>query len=101
MKSTYYVLTEEDEQAIEFHKKTFEEIDDIGFDILDKVLGSEEKLENYKIPIRSILYRLLELNDTLNVMVQNSLINTSFSILRNEFETYIQILYLLQERESK
>lgn len=97
MKSTYYALTKEDEQAIEFHKKTFEEINNIGFDILDMVLGGEKKLENYKIPIRSILYRFLEFNDTLNVMVQNSLISTAFPILRSEFEIFIQLLYLFKE----
>lgn len=100
MSAIYYELSEEDKELIQFHNKTFKEIEDIGFNILDHVLVGQRKLENYKIPIRSILYRLLELNDTLNVMVQNSLINTSFSILRNEFETYIQILYLLQDKDQ-
>ena len=96
MKGSYYVLNDNDKEAIEYHKKTFLEIDNIGIDILDSVLNKNDKIENYWIPIRSILYRLLEFNDTLNIMVQNSLINTAFPILRSEFEIFIQMLFLLK-----
>lgn len=100
MKAVYYELTEEDKEHIFYHTKTFEEIDDIGFDILDNILGDKEKIENYKIPIRSILYRLLELNDTLSVMVKNSLITTAFPLLRGEFEMMIQIIYILKDTDK-
>lgn len=101
MQDHYYKLTDEDNEAIDFYNKTFREINDLGFYILDNVLNVEDKLPNFLIPIRSMLYRLLELNDTLNVMVQNSLINTAFPILRNEFEIFVQILYLLDENDTK
>lgn len=99
MKAIYYKLTKENKEHIFYHTKTFEEIDDIGFDILDNILNSKEKIENYIIPIRSILYRLLELNDALSVMVKNSLITTSFPLLRSEFEMIIQIIYILKDTD--
>ena len=99
MKATYYELTEENKEHIFYHTKTFEEIDEIGFDILDNILNSKEKIENYKIPIRSILYRLLEINDALSVMVKNSLITTSVPLLRSEFEMMIQIIYILKDSD--
>ncbi len=100
MKAVYYKLRKEDKENISYHRKTFQEIDDIGFNILDNILGAKEKIENYKIPIRSILYRLLELNDALSVMVKNSLITTAFPLLRSEFEIMIQIIYILKDSDK-
>lgn len=100
MKAEYYKLSDEDKEAIEYHNKTFKEIDKIGFDILDDTLSSKDKLDDYLIPIRSILYRLLEFNDTLKIMISNALINTSFPILRSEFEIIIQLLFILQDKTS-
>jgi len=100
MKAEYYKLSDEDKEAIEYHNKTFTEIDKIGFDILDNILSSKDKLDDYLIPIRSILYRLLEYNDTLKVMISNALINTSFPILRSEFEIIIQLLFILKDESS-
>lgn len=100
MKSEYYKLSDEDKEAIEYHNKTFKEIDKIGFDILDNILSSKDKLDDYLIPIRSMLYRLLEYNDTLKIMISNALINTSFPILRSEFEIIIQLLFILKDEAS-
>jgi len=100
MKATYYKLSLEDKDALTYHDKTFNEIDNIGFNILDNILSSKDKLDDYLIPIRSMLYRLLEYNDTLKIMISNSLINTSFPILRSEFEILIQLLYILKDKNS-
>lgn len=100
MRSEYYQLTEEDNEALKYHKLTFQEIDDIGFDILDIVLSNPNPIPNYYIPIRGLLYRLLELNDALSVMVSQSLINTSFSLSRNILEISAQLIYLLDDSES-
>ena len=34
MKAVYYKLRKEDKENISYHRKTFQEIDDIGFNIL-------------------------------------------------------------------
>ena len=100
MRSEYYQLTEEDKEALKYHKLTFQEIDDIGFDILDVVLSNPTPIPNYYIPIRRMLYRLLEINDALSVMVSKSLINTSFSLSRNVLEISAQLICLLDDSES-
>jgi len=99
MKGEYYNLNDKDKEAQQFHALTFEEIDDIGFDLLDKVL-SGDVIDDHLIPIRSILYRLLEMNDTLSIMVHKSLISTAFPITRYEFEVLAQLSYMLSDNVS-
>ena len=99
MKGTYYKLSDQDRENLESHKLTFDEIDSIGFDILDGAL-SGEVIDDHLIPIRSLLYRLLEFNDTLSVMVENSLINTAFSIVRSSFEILVQLRFILSSADE-
>lgn len=99
MRSIYYQLTEEDQSAQKFHALTFEQIDDIGFSILDDVLSSEV-IDDSWIPIRSILYRLLELNDTLSVLIANSVVSSAFPITRYEFELLVQLSFMLSEKNT-
>ncbi|EHH1106675.1 DUF5677 domain-containing protein [Vibrio parahaemolyticus] len=99
MKAEYYLLQDEDKEAQGFHRLTFEQIDDIGFSILDNVL-SGEVIDDSWIPIRSILYRLLELNDTLSVLIANSVVSTAFPITRYEFELLLQLSFMLSDSET-
>lgn len=99
MKAEYYQLQDEDKEAQGFHRLTFEQVDGIGFSILDNVL-SGEVIDDRWIPIRSILYRLLELNDTLSVLIANSVVSTAFPITRYEFELLLQLSFMLSDSET-
>ena len=97
-KNVIHELTEEERELIEEHKKFYADLFYYGNNILDD--GFEETIEDYKLTIYSMLYRILELLDTLSVMTENSLINSGFLILRPLIEISVQLRYITMDKDK-
>ena len=52
-------------------------------------------IQDYELTVYSAYYKILELLDTLEVMTENSLINSGFLIVRPLLECTIQLCYVL------
>ena len=88
-----YVLTKEDKEMIVEHKKFYAEFFYFGNKLLDECFPSP--IQDYELTIYSAYYRILELLDTLEVMTENSLINSGFLIVRSLLECAAQLCYVL------
>jgi len=88
-----YELTEEDKELIIEHNKFYEDLFKFGYSILDS--GFQETMKDYELTIYSMMYRTLELLDTLKVMAENSLINSGFIVLRSLAEISVQLCYIV------
>lgn len=64
--------------------------------VLDSI-NNEPKIEDYKLSIYSIVYRIKELLDTLRVMMENSLINSGFIVIRSLVEVSAQLCYIISD----
>lgn len=93
-----YKLTDEEKELISNHDLFFNDL----FDYLDKILdiGFKETIEDYELTIYSIIYRILELLDTLKVMTDNSLINSAFIITRSLIEISVQLQFILLDNDT-
>lgn len=94
-----YNLNEEEKETILYHIKTFDKLNEYGLQIFDAI-SEEEKIPDYMLSILSLLYKTLEINDSLKVMVSQSLINAAFPILRVQLETAIQLLYMISDNSK-
>lgn len=93
-----YELTEEERNLVAEHNLFYDDLFKYGNSILD--IGFKDIIPDYELTIYSMLYRLLELLDTLKVMTQNSLINSGFIILRSLVEVSVQLGYTLSDKDK-
>lgn len=93
-----YELTEEERNLVAEHNLFYDDLFKYGNSILD--IGFKDIIPDYELTIYSMLYRLLELRDTLKVMTQNSLINSGFIILRSLVEVSVQLGYTLSDKDK-
>ena len=91
-----YKLTEEDEKMLSEHMKFYEDFNKYGFFILDNCFGNDI-IEDYELTIYSSLYKILEILDTLEVMTENSLINSGYIIVRSLLEEAVQLAYMIND----
>lgn len=92
--SEIYLLTDEDKEMMIEHKLFYDDFRKYGKYISDKVFEAEV-IEDYELTIMSALHRVLELIDTLSVMTEQSLINSSYYILRVLLESAVQLRYII------
>lgn len=71
-----YKLTEEEKELITNHDLFYEDLFKHTNKVLD--IGFGETIKDYELTIYSIIYRILELLDTLKIMTDNSLINSGY-----------------------
>ncbi len=88
-----YVLGKEDKEMIEEHKKFYADFFKFGNHLLDECFPSP--IQDYELTIYSAYYKILELLDTLEVMTENSLINSGLLIVRPLLECAAQLCYVL------
>ncbi|WP_343344849.1 DUF5677 domain-containing protein [Terrisporobacter petrolearius] len=93
-----YKLTEEERELITRHNLFYEDLFKYGNKILD--IGFKETIEDYELTIYSMIYRLLELLDTLKVMTENSLINSGFIVIRSLVEIAVQLEFILVDNDK-
>lgn len=91
-----YQLNAEDKEMILEHKKFYQDLNKYGFYILDNSFGSGN-IKDYELTIYSGVYKVLEILDTLEVMTENSLVNSSFIIVRALLEASVQLAYILKD----
>lgn len=94
-----YKLTEENKEAIEEHKKFYKDFEYFGNHIVDKIFY-KDTIEDYELTVYSGLHRILELLDTINVMTQQSLINSAMLIARPLLETSLQLKYITDKDDE-
>lgn len=94
-----YTLTADDKETIKHMKLFFNDIQKFGNYILDTAF-SNEVIEDYELTIYSNLYKVLEILDTLEVMTENSLINSSLIIVRSLLEVSLQLRYIIDSKDS-
>lgn len=93
-----YELTEEEKELIIEHGLFYADLFEYGNNILENSFG--ETIKDYELTIYSMIYRILELLDTLKVMTENSLINSGFIILRSLIEIAVQLCYIISDKEK-
>lgn len=92
-----YQLTGEDTEMIEEHMKFYDDLSVYCEKILDHYC---ETCDDYELSIISSVYRIYELLDTLKIMTKNSLINSSFIILRALFDICAQTCYMVYDENE-
>ncbi|MBQ7577320.1 MAG: hypothetical protein IJT21_03515 [Synergistaceae bacterium] len=93
-----YDLTSEDKEMIREYKKFYADFFKFGNKLLDDCFP--EPIEDYELTIYSAYYRFLELLDTLEIMTENSLINSGLLILRSLLELTAQLCYVLCDNDE-
>lgn len=91
-----YELTEEDKDMMKEHNLFYDDLFEYGRKILDS--GFENTVADYELTIYSMIYRTLELLDTLKVMTENGLINSGFIVLRALVEIAVQLCYIITDK---
>lgn len=91
-----YELTEEEKDMIKEHNLFYDDLFEYGHKILDS--SFEDTVKDYELTIYSMIYRILELLDTLKVMTENSLINSGFIVLRSLVEIAVQLCYIITDK---
>ena len=94
-KNAIYALTAEDKEMLNEHKKFYEDFFRFGNKILEYF---HSPIQDYELTIYSAYYRILELLDTLEVMTENSLINSGLLIVRSLLELSAQLCYVLHDK---
>lgn len=97
-KNVIYKLTEEERGLIKEHKLFYSDLFHFGNNILDN--GFKETIQDYELTIYSMIYRILELLDTLKIMTENSLINSGFLVLRPLIEVTAQLRYIIMDKDK-
>lgn len=90
-----YELTDEEKDLINEHDLFYSDLFEYGNYILNN--GFKEPIEDYELTIYSMIYRIMELLDTLKVMTENSLINSGFIVLRSLIEIAVQTCYIISD----
>lgn len=93
-----YKLTDEEKDLIKEHVLFYADLFKYGNSILDN--GFKEPIEDYELTIYSMIYRIIELLDTLMVMTEHSLINSGFIVLRSLTEIAVQTCYIISENNK-
>jgi hypothetical protein len=87
-----YELTDEEKDLIKKHDLFYADLFEFGNYILENCF--KEPIKDYELTIYSMIYRIMELLDTLKVMTENSLINSGFIVLRSLIEIAVQTCYI-------
>lgn len=90
-----YELTDEEKDLINEHDLFYADLFEYGNYILNN--GFKEPIKDYELTIYSMIYRIMELLDTLKVMTENSLINSGFIVLRSLIEIAVQTCYIISD----
>lgn len=90
-----YELTDEEKDLINEHDLFYSDLFEYGNYILNN--GFKEPIKDYELTIYSMIYRIMELLDTLKVMTENSLINSGFIVLRSLIEIAVQTCYIISD----
>lgn len=93
-----YELTNEEKDLINEHDLFYADLFEYGNYILNN--GFKEPIKDYELTIYSMIYRIMELLDTLKVMTENSLINSSFIVLRSLIEVAVQTCYIVFDNDK-
>lgn len=88
-----YELTDEEKDLINEHDLFYADLFEFGNYILENAF--KEPIKDYELTIYSMIYRIMELLDTLKVMTENSLINSGFIVLRSLIEIAVQTCYII------
>ena len=97
-KNGIYLLTDEDKEMIKEHLKFYEDLFKYGNSILDN--GFQVNMPDYELTIYSMVYRIIELLDTIKVMTENSLINSALIITRSLLEISVQLYYVVFDESN-
>lgn len=93
-----YQLTIKNKESIQLYKLCYKQLKNWGNHILESLW--KENMEDYKLTICSNLYKVIELIDTIEVMTENSLINSALIISRSLLESSVQLRYMIDNQND-
>lgn len=91
-----YELKNDEKDIICEYNKIYMDLYGFIDGVLDSI-NNEPIIEDYKLSIYSIVYRIKELLDTLRVMMENSFINSGFVVIRSLVEISAQLCYIISD----